>query len=198
MDARDAAALIAPAVRGAGDTWADLGAGTGTFTRALASLLAPAGRVYAVERDAARVETLRGLARRPAPGGSGVEVAAVHADFTRPLDSLGLPPLDGVLLANSLHFVPDADQPGVLARIVRALRPEGRVVLVEYEGRTPSRWVPFPVSLERFRALAGPAGLGAPTLAGSRRSAFGGTMYAACAVRGGARAGERPGRRDDR
>ncbi|MFL5575870.1 MAG: class I SAM-dependent methyltransferase [Gemmatimonadaceae bacterium] len=176
MDVREAAALIAPAVPEQGGTWADLGAGTGTFTRALASLLGPEGHVYAVDRDRASVEALRGLARRAADRAA---VTAVHADFARTLE---LPRLDGALVANALHFVPDREQADVLGAIVRHLRPGGRLVVVEYEGRAPTRWVPFPVSLSRLREVAGDAGLGAPTLVGSRRSAFGGTMYAAYAA----------------
>jgi ubiquinone/menaquinone biosynthesis C-methylase UbiE len=180
MNARDAATLIAPAIPDRGATWADLGAGTGTFTRALVSLLGPAGRVYAVDRDRSSVEVLRGLERRsPDDAGSGAEVIALHADFTRPVE---LPPLDGVLMANALHFVRDREQPAVLGRIVRRLHTGGRVVVVEYEGRTPNRWVPFPVSLARFREVADDVGLEPPTLVGTRRSAFGGTMYAAYAV----------------
>jgi hypothetical protein len=89
-----------------------------------------------------------------------------------------------VLMANALHFVPDRDQAPLLERIASRLHPGGRVLLVEYEGRSPSRWVPFPVSLARFRTVADEAGLMPPTLAGTRRSAFGGTMYAAYAVAG--------------
>ena len=51
MRAHDAAALIRSAVTEPGGKWADLGAGTGTFSRALATLLGPAGTVYAVDHD---------------------------------------------------------------------------------------------------------------------------------------------------
>jgi SAM-dependent methyltransferase len=171
----EAAALIAPAVAERGGRWADLGAGTGTFTRALASLLGSEGTVYAVDRERAHVEMLGELARHR---DGGAEVIAVLADFA---DGLDLPPLDGVLLANALHFVRDAEQARVLREIVRRMHPGGRVVIVEYEGRGPSRWVPYPVSLARFRELAAQVGLDAPNGVGSRRSAFGGAMYAAYA-----------------
>lgn len=55
-------------------------------------------------------------------------------------------------------------------------------MLVEYEGRRPGRWVPFPVSLSRFRVLAAEVGLAEPTLVGTRPSAFGGSLYAAMAT----------------
>jgi len=183
----DAAALVEPAVRRPGESWADLGAGTGTFTLALASLLGPTGRVVAVERDRSALTALEALARRRAEGAAAISVVA-H-DFTQPL---ALPtPLDGVLLANALHFVPDADQPRVVAAVARLLGAGGRLAVVEYEGRGPSRWVPFPVFFARFASLARDAGLAAPTRIGARRSAFGGTMYAAVAERSAGAAGRR-------
>ena len=174
----EAAALIRPAVGGRGETWADLGAGTGTFTRALAALLGPEGRVYAVDRDAGAVDALQSWAAHL--DGRRADVAPMLADFTQPL---ALPPLDGALLANALHFVPSAAQGDVLAGIAAQLRPGGRLVLAEYDGRRPSRWVPYPVSLPRFRELAADIGLGNPRLVGTRPSAFGGTLYAAAAQR---------------
>jgi len=177
MRASEAESLIAAAVHERGGTWADLGAGSGTFTLALAALLGPRGRVYAIDRDRYALDELRASARRRA-GGAAIEVAI--GDFTDP-GSLPEMELDGVLLANALHFVSDARQADVLATIAAHLRPHGRVVLVEYEGRGPSRWVPYPVSLARFRTLAAEAGLSPPTALATRRSMFGGEMYAALA-----------------
>jgi trans-aconitate methyltransferase len=169
----EAAMLIAPAVPAHGSRWADLGAGTGTFTRALASLLAPGAEVYAIDRDPRAVAAL---------ATAGARIIPLRADFADPRawDALALPPLDGILLANALHFV--ADQAPVLARLAAGLRPGGRLVVVEYEGRPASRWVPYPVSSARLAALL-PAWMSAPVRAGSRPSAFGGTMYAAWSER---------------
>lgn len=174
MDHRAAARLIAPAVAPTGGTWAELGAGTGTFTHALAELLGGAGRVIAVDRDVARVRALEQVARRRAEGVAPIEV--VHADFT---GALALPALDGLLLANALHFVPDDAQVAVLARCATAVRAGGRLVLVEYENRAASRWVPFPVDFARFVQLARALGGSPPERVGERRSAYGGTIYAA-------------------
>ena len=58
MDLEHATRLIAAAIVPQGGTWADLGAGRGTFTRALARLLGAEGRVVAVERDPAAVRAL--------------------------------------------------------------------------------------------------------------------------------------------
>ena len=178
MDSRDAARLIAPAVR-IGETWADLGAGTGTFTVALARLSGPTGRIFAVELEPSAVGALRTVARENVPERAAIIV--LRADFTGPFE---LPPLDGVLLANALHFVDSEEQASLLRRVADRLVENGALVLVEYDNRPPSRWVPFPISLARLADLARVAKLGAPEQIGRQRSTFGGSMYAARLSRG--------------
>ncbi len=185
MNDRDAVALIAGAVPQRAGVWADIGAGDGTFTRALAERLGPEGRVYAVDRDA---RALGALERRVA--GAAAAVIVVRADFTRPfaLPGVAAPRLDGLLLANALHFVSDAD--AVVGRLAGWLRPGGHVVLVEYDGRRANRWVPYPIPIARLGDLAHAAGLTAPEISATRPSAFGGVLYVAVAERRGARARE--------
>ena len=173
MDSRDAAQLIAPAIK-EGQRWADLGAGAGTFTAVLARLVGPSGTVYAVEQDATATRALEALARKRELESSPIVV--MRADFTKPLE---LPPLDGTLLANSLHFVDAVAQADALRRIATRLVSEGTIVVVEYDNRPPSRWVPFPVSLDRLAGLTAEAQLGVPEAIGRYRSIFGGSMYAA-------------------
>lgn len=174
MDVRDATRLIAPAIT-RGERWAELGAGSGTFTAAIAALVGLQGHVYAIERDGRAIASLEQVARR-ARNDERSPITVIRADFTLPLD---LPALDGALFANSLHYVPDAEQPALLARTGRSLAEGGALVVVEYDDRPRSRWVPFPISLSRLAALAAEAGLGAPEVIGRQKSAFGGTMYAA-------------------
>jgi len=50
------------AVAGQDGAWADLGAGEGTFTRALSEILGAASRIYAVDRDRAAVAELEAWA----------------------------------------------------------------------------------------------------------------------------------------
>lgn len=165
-------ALIRAGVAAQGGVWADLGAGTGNFTWALRELLGTGDTIYAVDRDA------RAIARQHeliAEARSGATILPVQADFTR---SLALPPLDGVLMANALHFI--RDQPALLARIITHLRPCGRLLLVEYDVAGALPWVPFPVPFERFQQLAADAGLPPPVLTSTRRSPSSGiVMYAA-------------------
>ncbi|MGD8321712.1 MAG: class I SAM-dependent methyltransferase, partial [Gemmatimonadota bacterium] len=145
MDPREAVSLLRPAIPAAAGTWADLGCGEGTFTRALAELLGPGSRVYAVDRSRRRLLLLDRWTRSV-----DARVIPLVADFTLPLDLPGLDPpgLDGLLLANALHFAVDAE--AVLSRLAARVRPGGRVVLVEYDGRRANPWVPYPIPSERM------------------------------------------------
>lgn len=176
MDIPVAAAFIAPVVRPTDRSWADLGAGDGTFTIALASLLPANATIHALDRDPARLSRLRAtvLAEHLRQ-----RIVVTAADLTR-LDGAALPDLDGALLANVLHFMAPADQQRLLDDVAGHLAPGGRIVVVEYEARTPSRWVPYPLSSGRLTELAAASlALGAPMRIASHPSAFGGTLYAA-------------------
>ena len=175
MNAREAAELLRDAIPTRGGTWADLGAGEGTFTRALVDLASPR-RIYAVDRDArAMADLMKWVKSEP------TDVVPVIADFTRlsALPGLNDGKLDGMLLANSLHYSSDPEK--VLSRLIAWLRPRGRVVLVEYDRRKASRWVPYPIPIERWREGSQSAGLSTPVVTATRRSAFGGDLYVAAA-----------------
>ena len=180
MDVNDAVALIRDAVgaEGGAGRWADLGAGTGTFTRALARILDRASTIYAVDHDARSLAVLRALA-----AANPVRIVPVKADFTRPLElpELGDAPLDGILLANSLHFVRDAGP--VLSQLVQRVRVGGRVVVVEYDRRAPSRWVPYPIDAGSWPALAESSGLSSAVVTATQPSVYAGVLYAGAAVR---------------
>jgi len=182
MNIADAVEMIRDAVGVSGGVWADLGAGTGTFTRALTEVLGAGSTVYAVDGDARAVRALRELS---SSSSGDVLVTAVHADFTRPLELPGLErgraQLDGILLANALHFVRDAER--VLSGLVTQLRPEGRVVVVEYDRRAASQWVPYPISASRWPRLAESAGLTEPTITATRPSSYAGILYTGVATR---------------
>jgi hypothetical protein len=66
---------------------------------------------------------------------------------------------------------------------VARLRPRGRVVLVEYDRRAASRWVPYPIAIAGLPALAKAAELGKFTVVESRPSNYEGLIYAAMASR---------------
>ena len=172
MDHADHVALIRDGVRGLeAGAWADLGSGRGAFTLALADLLGPGGRIVSVDRDAAVLaEQERQVLRRSA----GVAIRYVAADFTEPLR---IGPLDGVVMANSLHFVRRKIE--VLAHVRAALRPGGRLVLVEYDSDAGNEWVPYPMSFASWRQLAERSGFLGTRLIGRVPSRFLGAIYAA-------------------
>jgi SAM-dependent methyltransferase len=151
--------------------WADLGCGSGAFTLALADLLGGRATVHAVDRDATALRRLASFA-----GAHAAEVIVHEADFTEPLK---LPSLDGVLMANALHFVARRRQQGLLERLREMLRPGGSLVVVEYDLSRGNPWVPHPVPAERWPALARGAGLQAARVAAHVPSSYWGRVYAA-------------------
>jgi ubiquinone/menaquinone biosynthesis C-methylase UbiE len=147
----DHVALLAGGVtQGEGGAWADLGAGTGAFTLALADLIGPHGVIHAIDRDRASLAELRSAFVSELPQ---AELRVQSADFTRPL---GLSDLDGVVMANSLHFVDH--KAAVLALVRGYLRHGGRLLLVEYDSDRGNTWVPHPLSYETWRDVAAEAG----------------------------------------
>ena len=162
MKHADLVTLIKDGVVQRGGRWADLGAGEGAFTEALADLLGPDAHITAVDKDANALRALDG------------RFDTRVADFTRPLD---LHALDGVLMANSLHFVRDK---GPVLQAVRAmLRPDGRLIIVEYGSDRGNPWVPYPFTFARWATMAAQAGFKNTTLLSTIPSRWLGSMYSA-------------------
>jgi ubiquinone/menaquinone biosynthesis C-methylase UbiE len=167
--------LIRPGVEGAGGAWADLGCGDGIFTAALYTLLPPGSTIYAVDKSR---RALNSLERNFAESYPGASPRLLPADFA---DALALPALDGLLMANSLHFV-QFKKP-VLARLVSLLEPGGRLLVVEYNARRGNYAVPYPLDDEGFLALAREAGLEKADILARIPSSFLGEMYAGVGIR---------------
>ena len=176
MDHADHLSLLRAAVE-AGGTWADIGAGTGEFTLALADLLGPGGRIVAVDRDAGALAENAGAVAARFPQ---VALEAVVADFTKALD---LPLLDGLVAANSLHFVGRDRQVEVIRGLAGHLRSGGRFVVVEYDADQGNPWVPYPFSQMNWGLLAASAGLVDPRPLHRVPSRFLGAIYSAIATR---------------
>jgi SAM-dependent methyltransferase len=178
MRVSDAAAMIAAGVEGRGpSTWADLGCGRGTFTLALAGLLPEGSRIHAMDTDALAIQAIPASHR-------GVGISKWHGDFL----SADWPftGLDGVLLANSLHYA--RDQEAAVRRIARHMRAP-RFVIVEYDVVSPNPWVPHPLGRAAFRELFSRLGYSIEML-GFRRSVYHrADLYAALAEAQAASAG---------
>ena len=113
-----------------GDVVADLGAGTGYFTRRLAKAVAPSGRVYAVDIQPEMI----GLLKRDVEKAGLTNVVPVLGTGDDP--NLPREALDWILLVDVYH---EFQQPkAMLVRMREALKPTGKVALVEYrlEGLT--------------------------------------------------------------
>ena len=175
MNHSDHVFLLRKGVSEQGGIWADLGSGTGAFTLALAELIGTTGRIYSVDKDAGALRQQERAMRTFMPT---MNVTYLNNDFTRPLD---LPPLDGVVMANSLHYVRQKD--GQLQRVYHYLRPGGRLLLVEYNVDRGNMWVPYPLSYETWSTLAQLNGFVETRLLERRPSSFLKEMYSAMSLR---------------
>jgi len=175
MDHRDHVGLLREGVLGGGRIWADLGSGQGAFTLALADLLGPTGSIYSVDRDGRALQVQVRALRDAFPT---VSVTPLVADFTLPLE---LPPLDGIVMANSLHF--ERDKLAVLRLVAGYLRTAGRLVVVEYDTDHGNPWVPFPLSFRTWASMAAEAGFRDTRRLASVPSRFLGSIYSALSFR---------------
>ncbi|MFZ1678548.1 MAG: class I SAM-dependent methyltransferase [Saprospiraceae bacterium] len=201
MTLHEAINLIRPGVTPSSGIWADIGAGTGLFTEALMEILEE-GKVIAVDKSPHGLHSNKKLAmnnkqlamgneqfaknkRQLATGHkqlaknnkkANINVEIVEADFNMPIS---LPSLDGILMANALHYA--NDHLFVLKNVLTSLKSRGTFILIEYDTEKPNPpWVPKPVSSTRFRELCKKAGLKEPVEIGRRHSIYqDGEMYVA-------------------
>ncbi len=175
MNHKDHVNLLQKGVPGQGGIWADLGSGTGAFTLALADLIGPAGQIYSIDKDQRALKEQERAMRASFPA---TTVRYITADFTR---QLALPPLDGIVMANSLHFIRHKDP--VLQLIRSYLRPGGRLILVEYNSDRGNMWVPYPLSYGTWETLSRQNGFTLTQLLTTIPSRFFGEIYSALSLR---------------
>ena len=162
----------------AGGTWADIGAGEGAFTLALADLLGPGGRIVAVDRDAARAPDERGPGAEAVPG-HGPDDARRGPDRTagtpraRRARRGQQPPLRPRASDRSRSSGPLPDT-------------SGRAAGSSSSNTTPiaaTRTSRIPFSAASWRGLAAEAGLVETTAIGRVPSRFLGAIYSAVSRR---------------
>lgn len=141
--------------------WIDLGAGSGTFTTTLAKLLGVQSTVYAIDKD-------KGSLTEIVQPENGAKIITQVDDFMR--DDFQIPVVDGILMANALHYV--KDQYSFLTKIKDRLRNGGRLIIVEYDRSNSNPWVPFPVSFDALQKLATRIGISAVHKLGEIRSVY--------------------------
>ncbi len=108
---------------------ADVGAGTGYIARRMAAQVGASGLVYAVDVQPEMIDMLRSLAARAGLAQIRPLLGAVD-DVRLPAASVDLAIMVDVY--HELEFPRE-----VLASIVRSLKPDGRVVFVEYRAEDP-------------------------------------------------------------
>lgn len=173
MNHADHVALLRPGLGPVGKSpvWADVGAGDGAFTLALAELLGDGATIYTVDRDSRALLLGFKQAGKQFPR---VTIRPVVADFHHPLD---LPRLDGLVTANALHFSSD---PLPVVRQLRAFLEPGRpFIVVEYNTDRGNMWVPHPFTYDRWVEIATAAGFSETRLLARRPSKFLGEIYSA-------------------
>jgi ubiquinone/menaquinone biosynthesis C-methylase UbiE len=144
------------------EIWADLGCGNGLFTKALATLLADGSTIFAIDK----ADT---FSAGNTTSGNKTNIIFRRQDIEK--EELNLPPLDGILMANVLHYVKDKEH--FLEKLKRILKPEGAFLLVEYDTDVPvSHWVPFPVSFNAATQLFQQAGYKKIEKLGSQASLY--------------------------
>ena len=109
---------------------ADVGARSGYFARRMAARVGPGGVVYAVDVQPEMVRMLEALARQPGLG----QIKPVQGSATAV--KLAAASIDLALMVDVYHELEFPHE--VLASIVQALKPGGRVVFVEYRAEDAS------------------------------------------------------------
>ena len=141
-------------------TWADLGCGSGLFTNALASLLEDESTIYAVDKNISSFDKN--------PSIKNVLIKPVELNFERA--SLPFNNLDGILMANSLHYV--KNKKDFFEKIKTYFKENGCFLIVEYDMETSSHWVPYPINFLSLKKLFHDVGFSFVEKISERPSAF--------------------------
>lgn len=149
-------------------TWADLGCGSGLFTNALASLLEDESTIYAVDKNLSLFHKDSSL--------KNTLIKPVELNFEK--TSLHFDKLDGILMANSLHYVKNKND--FLEKTKTCLNLNGCFLIVEYDMETADHWVPYPISFLSLKKLFHDVGFSFVEKISERPSAFNrGNLYSA-------------------
>jgi ubiquinone/menaquinone biosynthesis C-methylase UbiE len=114
-------------------TWADLGAGSGMFTQALSKLLPDGSSIIAIDQKPSKINVTK-----------GINLRTITGDFTK----LDLEKVDGIVMANSLHYVQHQQ-----TFIEKLSTKTDRFILVEYDTDKSNQWVPYPLSFNRLSSF---------------------------------------------
>jgi arsenite methyltransferase len=125
----------------AGDEVADLGAGSGYFSIRLAKEVGPAGKVYAVDLEQKMLDYIEQRAQKEQLD----NIQTILADPDDP--KLGSASVDVIFTCNTLHHIDK--RPEYYARLLRALRPSGRLVNIDFHKRKLPVGPPVEMKIEK-------------------------------------------------
>ena len=140
--------------------WVDLGCGSGTFTLALASLLPQGSLIHAMDRNSS------GLSKLPDQQGP-TSIKKLKGDFMK---DQWPSTLDGILMANALHFVKDKES--FLRGSRTHLNLNGCFLLIEYDLEKANPWVPYPLNFVAMEKVFLDAGFTSVNKMNERLSAY--------------------------
>jgi hypothetical protein len=152
--------------------WANLGCGSGLFTHALAGMLYTGSTIYAVDKNMSSFK----ISSLP----NHVIVNMLESDFVT--DDLNLKNLDGILMANALHFV--RNKKTFIEKLNPCFRGNPVFLIVEYDTDLPNPWVPYPQSFITMRNLFTELGFSAVRKINEKKSRYrNGHLYSALITR---------------
>jgi 2-polyprenyl-3-methyl-5-hydroxy-6-metoxy-1,4-benzoquinol methylase len=141
-----------------GERVADIGAGSGYFSRRISGAVGPTGVVWAIDIAPEVLEYLEARARRE--GLTNIRIQRVSPDDPK------LPPegVDTILMVDTLHYVKGSDRGAYAKKLRAALAPGGRVVVIDFLPKPLQErpWGPPPeqkMSREEVDAAMAEAGL---------------------------------------
>jgi SAM-dependent methyltransferase len=155
--------------------WADLGSGSGLFTMALAEFLSPPAKIFSIDKDLSALKTQKDKLNSHF---ITIKSYFITAGFD---NELHLPLMDGILMANSLHYV--REKVILIEKIWETLKPSAAFILVEYNTSRSNRWVPYPISFSEWQILSKQAGFKNTRLLGKHPSLYHKEIYAALSIK---------------
>jgi ubiquinone/menaquinone biosynthesis C-methylase UbiE len=159
MKQSDAIALIQNAITtDQAQHWADLGCGSGTFTFALNSILPTGSYITAIDKQT-----------------QNLPLDFLKADFAK--DDLPLSNLNGILMANSIHYIRDKTK--LIKKLEAYFSANPAFLIVEYDTTRFNPWVPYPINYQNLQKLFTELGYSSINKVAEIPSRFGGRMYSA-------------------
>jgi arsenite methyltransferase len=128
---------------------ADLGSGSGLFTRPLAKAVTPGGVVYAIDVNEALLKIVARSAKEAGIGNIQTVLASTG-------DPKLTEPVDLIFVCDTLHHI--EGQPAYLKNLRKHLRPGGRVAIIDFSKDWPQGHEKMAYSLESLEGWMKEAG----------------------------------------